>query len=396
MFKWTKRGAMVCGLGLLMGTASVPVFAQAAAAASTTAKPGATLGRAATPDEVRAWDIDVRPDFKGLPVGSGTVDQGADLWEATCASCHGSFGESNSVFAPIVGGTTEADVKRGRVASLTSPTQSTRTTFMKVNTVSTLWDYIYRAMPWDAPKTLEPDQVYAVLAYLLNLAEVVPSDYTLSDKTMPEVQARMPNRDGMIFWEGLWKVDGKPDTHNTACMSDCVDKVDPSSTLPDHARDAHGDLAAQMRIVGPVRGVNTLSASLTGTVGEQADKVREYARQVLASNSGKMSAGATEGSGGGSEANAAKRGAAQAEMAMSKLGDNSCLACHAPDTKSLGPSFADIAQKYSGQDDALDKLVKKVKQGGSGAWGAVPMPPHPQLDDADSKTMIEWILSGNQ
>jgi cytochrome c len=289
-----------------------------------------------------------------------------------------------------VGGTTEADVKRGRVASLTSPTQSTRTTFMKVDTVSTLWDYIYRAMPWDAPKTLEPDQVYAVLAYLLNLAEVVPSDFTLSDKTMPEVQARMPNRDGMIFWEGLWKVDGKPDTHNTACMRDCVDKAEPSSTLPDYARDAHGDLAAQMRIVGPVRGVNTLRPAMTGTVDEQADKVREYARTVLSSNSGKMGATAGESSPGGNEADAAK-----AKMAMAKLGHNSCLACHAPDTKSLGPSFADIAQKYNGQDDALDKLVKKVKQGGNGAWGAVPMPPHPQLDDADSKTMIEWILSGN-
>jgi cytochrome c len=200
----------------------------------------------------------------------------------------------------------------------------------------------------------------------------------------------MPNRDGMIFWEGLWKVDGKPDTHNTACMNDCVDKAEPSSTLPDYARDAHGDLAAQMRIVGPVRGVNTLSPALTGTVGEQADKVREYARSVLVSNPGKMSAGAGTGAGGESKVDAAK-----AEMAMSKLSENSCLACHAPDTKSLGPSFVDIAQKYNGQDDALDKLVKKVKQGGSGAWGAVPMPPHPQLDDADSKTMIEWILNGN-
>ena len=64
------------------------------------------LGRAATPAEVAAWDIDVRPDFKGLPKGSGTAEQGQELWEAKCASCHGVFGESNEVFTPIVGGTT--------------------------------------------------------------------------------------------------------------------------------------------------------------------------------------------------------------------------------------------------------------------------------------------------
>ena len=64
------------------------------------------IGRAATPKEVAAWDIDVRPDFKGLPTGSGSVAQGQDVWEAKCASCHGIFGESNEVFTPLVGGTT--------------------------------------------------------------------------------------------------------------------------------------------------------------------------------------------------------------------------------------------------------------------------------------------------
>lgn len=58
------------------------------------------LGRTATPQEVRAWDIDVRPDFKGLPKGAGSVSQGQDVWEAKCASCHGVFGESNQVFNP--------------------------------------------------------------------------------------------------------------------------------------------------------------------------------------------------------------------------------------------------------------------------------------------------------
>ena len=77
----------------------------AGTAAAQTAYPG--LGRAATPKEVAAWNIDVRPDCTGLPKGSGSVAKGQDVWEAKCASCHGVFGESNEVFAPLIGGSTK-------------------------------------------------------------------------------------------------------------------------------------------------------------------------------------------------------------------------------------------------------------------------------------------------
>jgi cytochrome c len=76
------------------------------------------IGREATPKEVAAWDIDVRPDFQGLPKGSGSVSQGQDVWESHCASCHGVFGESNEVFSPLIGGVTAEDVKTGHVARL--------------------------------------------------------------------------------------------------------------------------------------------------------------------------------------------------------------------------------------------------------------------------------------
>src|SRR5437868_14134062 len=79
------------------------------------------VGRPATPAEIAAWDIDVRPDFKGLPPGSGSVAEGQKVWDAKCASCHGTFGESNEVFTPLVGGPTTPDVKTGRVAALTKP-----------------------------------------------------------------------------------------------------------------------------------------------------------------------------------------------------------------------------------------------------------------------------------
>ena len=133
------------------------------------------IGRAATAKEIRAWDIDVRPDFKGLPKGSGSVNAGQDFWEAKCAPCHGVFGESNEVFSPLVGGTTKEDVQSGRVARLNDATFPGRTTLMKVATVSTLWDYINRAMPWSAPKSLSSDEVYAVTAYLLNMGGVLRS-----------------------------------------------------------------------------------------------------------------------------------------------------------------------------------------------------------------------------
>ncbi len=119
----------------------------------------AAIGRAATPAEVKAWDIDVRAHFKGLPPGAGPVAQGQDVWEARCASCHGVFGESNEVFTQLIGGMTKDDIAAGRVASLTATGVPHRTTLMKLSKVSTLWDYIHRAMPWDAPKSLTVNEV---------------------------------------------------------------------------------------------------------------------------------------------------------------------------------------------------------------------------------------------
>ncbi len=220
------------------------------------------LGRAATAKELAAWDIDVRPDFKGLPPGSGTVAKGQEVWESKCAHCHGIFGESNEVFNPLVGGTTADDIQKGRVANLVRPDYPGRTTMMKVSTLSTLWDYINRAMPWTQPKSLTVEEVYAVTGFLLNLAGVVPDDFTLSDKNIAEVQAKLPNRNGVTTNHALWpgtefKGAKKPDTANTACMSQCKTDAKVASFLPDFAIGAHGNLAEQNRLVGAQRGVKT-------------------------------------------------------------------------------------------------------------------------------------------
>jgi cytochrome c len=184
------------------------------------------------------------------------------VWEAKCAGCHGIFGESNEVFSPIVGGTTREDVKTGRVARLRDPAYPQRTTLMKLSQLSTLWDYINRAMPWTAPKSLTTDEVYAVTAYILHLGEILPADFTLSDRNMREVQALLPNRNGVTTAHAKWPgpefgARRKPDVQGDACMRDCAAEPSIASYLPDHARNAHGNLAQQQRLVGPQRGSDT-------------------------------------------------------------------------------------------------------------------------------------------
>lgn len=122
-------------------------------------------------------------------------------------------------------------------------------------------------MPWTAPKSLKPDEVYAILAYLLNLSEIVPADFTLSDQNIAEIQKMLPNRNGMTTDHGMWPGapakkggignGGKPDVQNKACMKNCKTEVRIGSVLPEYARDAHGNLADQNRSFGPVRGVKT-------------------------------------------------------------------------------------------------------------------------------------------
>jgi cytochrome c len=306
------------------------------------------IGRAATPDEIAAWDIDVRPDFKGLPPGSGSVAKGQVVWDSKCAGCHGTFGESNEVFTPLVGGTTAADVQSGRVKTLVTGDVA-RTTLMKLSTLSTLWDYIRRAMPWDKPKSLSVDEVYAVVAYLLNLGDILPADFVLSDRNMAEVQARLPNRNGMSRDHGLWDIRGKPDVANTACMTDCATGR-LASAMPEYAQGSHGDLAEQNRVVGPVRG---------GTKPAKATTVASAAAQP---------------------AGLARKGA--------------CMSCHAVDKKVVGPGFREVADRYKGQSDAEPKLVEKLRRGGSGSWGALAMPANPDLTESDARALVQWVLGG--
>ena len=331
------------------------------------------IGREATPKEVAAWDIDVRPDFKGLPPGSGSVAQGMDVWESKCASCHGVFGESNQTFSPLVGGTTAQDIQTGRAARLNDTGYPGRTTLMKVSTLSTLWDYINRAMPWTAPKSLTPDEVYAVTAYLLNLGGIVPDDLTLSDRNIAEVQKLMPNRNGFTIDHGLWPGKslgngGKPDVKAVACMKDCVAEPKLASVLPEFARNAHGNLAEQNRSVGAQRGANTTRPA-AATLAE--------AKLSLVS----------------ATAAVPKARASDAAAAIALTQKYSCVACHGVDNKIVGPSFRDVAKKYGARADAVSYLADKIRSGGSGQWGSIPMPPQ-ALSEADAQTIAQWLAAG--
>jgi cytochrome c len=85
--------------------------------------------------------------------------------------------------------------------------------------------------------------------------------------------------------------------------------------------------------------------------------------------------------------------AAMADAGMDLAKAKNCLACHAVSTKLVGPAYKDVAAKYAGQKDAEAKLVTKVMKGGSGAWGAIPMPANPQVTDAEAKTLVKWVLA---
>ena len=365
-FRKAKMSMMARTAVMALGLCAAATAAWAQAAGSVYGG----IGRPATPQEVQAWDIDVRPDFKGLPAGSGSVAKGMEVWEGKCASCHGIFGESNEIFSPLVGGTTKEDIRTGRVARLNDRSFPGRTTLMKVSNMSTLWDYISRAMPWNEPKSLSVEEVYAVTAYLLHLGDVLPASFVLSNTNIAQVQGMLPNRNGKTTDHGLWPGKslgngGKPDVVAKACMLNCTaESSEPklASFLPDFARNAHGNLADQNRMVGAQHGADTTrpAGALPATTPAAAP--------VPAAASGNA-------------------------VAVALAVRHTCTACHGMDNKIVGPGFTEIARKYTGKADAESYLASKIKVGGQGVWGAIPMPAQ-ALSEADAKTLAQWITAG--
>ncbi len=183
--------------------------AQTAAPVSATREGGVFgLGRVATSDEIAAWDIDVRPDGLGLPKGSGTVMAGEELFAEKCAVCHGDFGEGVDRWPVLAGGHDTLTEERPE-----------KTIGSYWPYLSTVYDYVRRAMPFGDARSLSDDDVYAITAYLLYLNDLVDDEeFELSDKNFLDI--RLPNEQNFI------PDDRTEEAHyakkSEPCMSDCT------------------------------------------------------------------------------------------------------------------------------------------------------------------------------
>jgi cytochrome c len=149
------------------------------------AQPGPGLGTPVTEAEFAAWDISIQPDGDGLPAGSGNAAAGAQIYAVKCVACHG-VGGAGQPNDRLVGG------------------QGTLTALAQVRTIGSFWpyastvfDYLRRAMPFQAPQSLTNDEVYALTAYILAENGIIDDDATMNARTLARVE--MPNRDGFIL-----------------------------------------------------------------------------------------------------------------------------------------------------------------------------------------------------
>jgi len=163
------------------------------------------LGTLATPEQVAGWDIDVRPDGVGAPVGTGNAIDGEEIYAERCAACHGDFGEAVDNWPILVGGQ----------GTLTSH-DPVKTTGSYWPYASTMYDYIYRAMPFGEAQSLTHDETYQLVAFLLYMNDIIDDDFELTHENIGSIE--MPNRDGFLL------PDPRPDAQpagGVPCMENC-------------------------------------------------------------------------------------------------------------------------------------------------------------------------------
>ena len=163
------------------------------------------LGKLATVEEVAGWDIDVRPDGLGAPVGMGNAIDGEEVYAERCAACHGDFGEAIDRWPALVGGEDTLNTH-----------DPLKTTGSYWPYASTMYDYIYRAMPFGEAQSLTHKETYQIVAFLLYMNDIIDDDFDLSHENIGAIE--MPNRDG------FYMPDPRPDAqpvNGEPCMSDC-------------------------------------------------------------------------------------------------------------------------------------------------------------------------------
>ncbi|MCX7297910.1 MAG: cytochrome c [Hyphomicrobiales bacterium] len=164
------------------------------------------VGQAATPAQIAGWDIDVRPDGQGAPPGKGSVKDGEKVYLEKCAACHGEFGESAGRWPQLAQG-------KGTLASH-DPVKTVGSYFPYLSSV---FDYIRRAMPFGDAQSLSNDELYAVVAFVLNLNDIVDDKFVLSKETWSRV--KMPNENG--FYDDDREKSEKAFWNSRPCMTDC-------------------------------------------------------------------------------------------------------------------------------------------------------------------------------
>jgi S-disulfanyl-L-cysteine oxidoreductase SoxD len=188
----------------LVTTGVVVGFAMALSGMATAAERPFGLGALATAEQIAGWDIDVRPDGKGAPIGSGTAADGEEIYAERCASCHGDFGEGVDRW-PILAG--------GLGSLITDDPVKTVGSYWPY--ASTVYDYVYRAMPFGEAQSLTHDETYQVVAYILYMSDVIDDEFVLSNETIGSV--KMPNQNGFML------PDPRPDGQlaSAPCMQNC-------------------------------------------------------------------------------------------------------------------------------------------------------------------------------
>lgn len=326
MFRSVKS-TLVVALSLTLSAAVSPVLAGE--------KYG--FGKTATAEEIEGWDIDIRPDGMGLPEGEGSVSDGEVLYEQLCATCHGLFGEGEGRWPVLAGG------------------QDTLTEERPVKTVgsywpyaSTLYDYIRRAMPFTAPRSLTDEQTYQLSAYVLYLNEVVDEDFVADKNTLAAV--KMPNEDGFF-------IDPRPDVVNSRCMENCADP-------------------ASLQIVGTLQGITPVGHFVEGADApaashhEQEQKERQLHGEEAAAQP------------------LAPKALSDAAVAGRDTYDNACQACHSSGIAG-SPKFGDKSAWQDRVGQGMQILVDHAINGYTGDTGI--MPPKGGRSDLSDKQVEQAV-----
>lgn len=289
----------------------------------------AGIGRTVTAEEIAGWDIDVRPDGMGLPVGEGSVLDGEALYEAKCAACHGLFGEGEGRWPVLAGG-------KGTLAQ----ERPTKTVGSYWPYASTLYDYIYRAMPFTAPRSLSAEETYAISAYVLYLNDLVDEEFVLSNENLASIE--MPNKDGFF-------VDPRPDVNNPLCMENCAD-------------------ASTMKIQGSIGGVTPISHFVEGADGPAASHEAQHELESEMEKERLKELGV--------EVEESASASKPAELSATALAgkavyEQACAACHGMGIAGA-PKVGDKAAWTARNAQGMETLVSHAINGYQGNDGVMP------------------------